>query len=246
MPMTLEMLRALRAVRDEIALPVKHGVNEEYGYKYCREIDWYEVLAPELQKRGFVWWFTVDNVQDVGVSPTGRQRVVRVELTMHIAVEVDGQYHELSIKCAGEGADPTDKAVYKAITGAKKYGYAQLFALPTADDPEAFRDNEESNGTAPHVPLQKVLDAIDNCPTVHQLTAYWNRAKQVVSESAYSAVKDAICDRLYKILNETLKVASEEDRAIWQQTLKNFSFLGERVKKVAALFAAYSDAKPKH
>ena len=40
---------------------------------------------------------------------------------------------------AGEGADPGDKAPYKALTGALKYALLQSFLLATGDDPEDER-----------------------------------------------------------------------------------------------------------
>jgi hypothetical protein len=44
----------------------------------------------------------------------------------------------------GEGQDRGDKAVYKAITGARKYGVASALGLATTDDPED--DGGEENG----------------------------------------------------------------------------------------------------
>jgi len=43
----------------------------------------------------------------------------------------------------GQGADKGDKGVYKAITGAKKYFIANLFLIPTDDDPEGNDDYEK-------------------------------------------------------------------------------------------------------
>jgi len=41
------------------------------------------------------------------------------------------------------GQDRGDKAIYQAMTGAKKYGYAMLFSLPTTDDPEQPKAADE-------------------------------------------------------------------------------------------------------
>jgi len=51
---------------------------------------------------------------------------------------------EISVKVAGEGLDPGDKAPYKAMTGALKYALLQSFLLATGDDPEEERANYSS------------------------------------------------------------------------------------------------------
>ena len=53
---------------------------------------------------------------------------------MRLSHAESGEWIEIDI--IGEGYDRGDKAVYKAITGARKYGLACLFDLVTTDDPE--------------------------------------------------------------------------------------------------------------
>jgi hypothetical protein len=59
---------------------------------------------------------------------------------------------ELTVRVAGEGADPGDKAPYKAMTGALKYALLQSFLLSTGDDPEDDRaDSRAALGGAERV-----------------------------------------------------------------------------------------------
>ena len=61
-------------------------------------------------------------------------RIARVVMNYRFVDARSGD--ELSVRVAGEGADPGDKAPYKAMTGALKYALLQSFLLSTGDDPE--------------------------------------------------------------------------------------------------------------
>ena len=61
-------------------------------------------------------------------------RIARVVMNYRFVDARSGE--ELSVRVAGEGADPGDKAPYKAMTGALKYALLQSFLLSTGDDPE--------------------------------------------------------------------------------------------------------------
>ena len=65
--------------------------------------------------------------------------LIRLELTI---LHSSGQW--IKVHAIGEGQDRSDKATYKAITGARKYALAMAFNLVTSDDPE--RDSDERNG----------------------------------------------------------------------------------------------------
>ena len=47
----------------------------------------------------------------------------------------------------GTGYDPTDKSVYKAITGTEKYALLQLLQVPTGDDPENDKGGKTGGGS---------------------------------------------------------------------------------------------------
>ena len=69
-------------------------------------------------------------------------RIARVVMNYRFVDARSGE--ELSVRVAGEGADPGDKAPYKAMTGALKYALLQSFLLSTGDDPE----DEHANSRA--------------------------------------------------------------------------------------------------
>lgn len=65
---------------------------------------------------------------------------VLVSIRGHFAV-TDGNA-SLRVASLGQGIDRGDKAVYKAMTGFKKYGYRHLVMMATGDDPEQSREDE--------------------------------------------------------------------------------------------------------
>src|SRR5690606_11890286 len=59
---------------------------------------------------------------------------------------IDGETGESrSIHSSGEGQDAGDKAVYKAIRGARKYALMKAFMSPTGDGPEGDTGPDERN-----------------------------------------------------------------------------------------------------
>ncbi len=75
-----------------------------------------------------------------------------------------GEYIEGSME--GDGADSGDKGVYKAITGAIKYIMTSTFLIPTNDDPEVARKDEEKIEQKPYKnkPQKAVKDDIEIFP----------------------------------------------------------------------------------
>src|SRR5215469_13711312 len=65
------------------------------------------------------------------------ERIARIVMSYKFIDAKSGE--ELTVRVAGEGADPGDKAPYKAMTGALKYALLQSFLLATGDDPEDER-----------------------------------------------------------------------------------------------------------
>jgi hypothetical protein len=69
-----------------------------------------------------------------GLTPSGKQTLLTLRFTWTIT---DGDTGELfSFQSIGTGSDSSDKAAYKAATGALKYALLTAFLIPTGDDPE--------------------------------------------------------------------------------------------------------------
>jgi len=65
-----------------------------------------------------------------------------------LVIDTDTGYGE-SFEFTGDGYDVTDKAPYKAMTGARKYALMSLMLIPTTDDPEKYEHNGDGEEEAP-------------------------------------------------------------------------------------------------
>jgi hypothetical protein len=73
-----------------------------------------------------------------GLTPSGKQVLLTLRFTWTLT---DGDSGEtISWQSIGTGSDATDKAAYKAATGALKYALLTGFLIPTGDDPENDSD----------------------------------------------------------------------------------------------------------
>ena len=93
-----------------------------------------------------------------------------------------------NIPCAGDGCDSMDKGVYKAITGAVKYLWRNLFQIPTGDDPEADEHTKEAQKAVAQRKLKELTkktagsaDTLDIKKMVQSITSL--KAQLTVLES---------------------------------------------------------------
>jgi hypothetical protein len=74
-------------------------------------------------------------------TKTGIDKLVEVELEYAFFDVESGE--SLKGHFTGHGSDRSDKALYKAITGAIKYILTTTFLIPTGDDPEEEKQKKE-------------------------------------------------------------------------------------------------------
>ena len=105
-------------------------------YRYAQLEDYRDAIVAGLGTFGLSITTSVDEITRLEDRPTkngGTEHAVQVKLTQRIIHE-SGEWIETVVY--GEGQDRGDKAIYKAITGARKYGLAAALNLATSDDPE--------------------------------------------------------------------------------------------------------------
>ncbi len=147
-PSIAKLSEAMAQVGAEVGGVQKSGWNQFHKYTYAKLEDHVKALAPILARHGLFVLVSTGEVYDVIKPDPGdkkKQRLVRVTLVQRI-VHSSGEWIEC--QTVGEGEDASDKAVYKAITGARKYGLSCLFNLATTDDPE----DDGSGDSAPSAP----------------------------------------------------------------------------------------------
>ncbi len=115
----------------------KSGDNKFDKYTYAKLEDFFDAAKPVMAANGLALLVSVTSCEALPDRPTkngGLEHAVRVMLKGDLIHE-SGEM--LTVTGCGEGQDRADKALYKAITGGKKYLLASLFSIPTTDDPEA-------------------------------------------------------------------------------------------------------------
>ena len=136
-----ELIEAINKVRKQVDSVPKSGRNKAQNYKYAELADYLNTIGELIIKEGLVITTSIDTVRHLPPITTksgGYLYPCAVQGTM--TVHKDDQ--SLSIGVAGYAQNSGDKAVYAAITGARKYGLAQLFNLITTDDPESLPDGD--------------------------------------------------------------------------------------------------------
>ena len=105
-------------------LEEKHGV---YSYPYSRKIVEADLVTTTSEYQGKVTEKT--------------NRYLRIE-TVYRFVNIDNPDEYIDITTYGDGIDPQDKAVGKAMTYSDKYALLKAYKIITGEDPEQFKSEE--------------------------------------------------------------------------------------------------------
>lgn len=115
------------------------GRNDTQRYNYLSEEDVLREIDRRMTDAGIVSWVTCLAYEtSVYEAPSRdgvrlvRSATVKIKLTLTDAESGEA----LECEMPGTGEDSGDKAIYKALTGAKKYAYKEAFRLAAGDDPE--------------------------------------------------------------------------------------------------------------
>lgn len=127
------LVTKLAEVMGEVGHIPKSGENKFHNYKYATEADIVAAVRMGMSARGVMMFSSIEKVEWTEL-PGGKQRVATITVRFRF---MDGDSDAVvEFLGVGQGADATDKAVYKAFTGAEKYALLKTFLIPTGDDPE--------------------------------------------------------------------------------------------------------------
>jgi len=132
-----KLAAALSKAQGEFGAVAKSGQNTYDRYTYADLNDVISTARAGLSAHGLAIATTVEDIANLEPRRTqkgGVSYVVQVKLTVRL-MHTSGEWIEGA--AYGEGQDRGDKAVYKAITGARKYAVSAMLGLATSDDPEA-------------------------------------------------------------------------------------------------------------
>ncbi len=99
------------------------------NYTFQTAEDLVKAIKPKMIESGLIM-FPIQAVKEP--HDPERENLVQVKITYRLVAVEDGSYVDIPV--LGAGADKGDKAVYKANTGAYKYGLKQTFMIETGED----------------------------------------------------------------------------------------------------------------
>ena len=131
-----EITKAMAKVQGAVGIVAKSGENKFDRYKYATEPDLIFAVQGLMAKNGLaLFTSTYDYELMDRVTSKGKKENAAIVKMSGLLTHVSGEW--VRVESIGEGQDRSDKSVYKAMTGAKKYLLGKLFNLPTGDEPEA-------------------------------------------------------------------------------------------------------------
>ena len=180
------LVNKLGDIADEATYLQKKGRNSAQSYNYAMEADFLELMKPLFKKHRVFFTISVDSCdhKELGESRSGtKQYLTTVGITGTFWDRDSGDH--ISVFGYGQGSDPGDKGVYKAITGGTKYILSKCFQIPTGDDPE----DEQVPAPAPQVKKTPVEGPAPEQPVDVEkfrrlMAAEWTR----LGDALYNAV----------------------------------------------------------
>jgi hypothetical protein len=131
------LARKLVAAMKEIDAVGKQGKNEKQGYGYVRAVDVAKEVRPVLIQNGIGFHYSVISTERwERVNPTTGSILYFVEINVLLTFTDSETGESVTVQGLGWGMDSGDKAPYKAMTGALKYGLRMNFIIPDEMDPE--------------------------------------------------------------------------------------------------------------
>jgi len=187
-----ELTKAITAMRTQLHPVQKSGRNDFHRYSYAKLEDYIATISPALIENKLSIVTSVAEVTMLAPRPSKgdkMENVALVKIAMRL-IHTSGEW--LEVESFGEGQDPADKSIYKAITGARKYGIASMLGLATTDDPEAggasithhplkknpaYPQHDKQPMPPPRLinsanntkPLAEYVEMIDGCKTIDEL-----------------------------------------------------------------------------
>ena len=197
----LNLREKFAEVRRRLGYVQKRGHNERNNYSYVTAADLAGSVGDILAELGVV---VIPQLQSISTETpcSSSDRIARVVMNYRFVDARSGE--ELSVRVAGEGADPGDKAPYKAMTGALKYALLQSFLLSTGDDPEDERANSRATLGAERVitpeQVRELQGLIEETGTeLERVLAYYRVATlSEMTEGSYRRALDLLNRKLAK------------------------------------------------
>lgn len=130
------LVQKLAEVMGEVQRVAKTGRNEFHRYDYATEADIVASVRGGMAERLVVLVPSIEKI-DWTERLDGKGKSVKIATLTVRFTFLDGESDQkIEFVGMGQGEDASDKAIYKAMTGAEKYALLKFFLIPTGDDPE--------------------------------------------------------------------------------------------------------------
>lgn len=147
----LNILRKMADIMADTGWIQKDGTVQisKVSYDYASESQFIAELRPLLVKYKVilvpVGVKELSIKEKVTLSSNGNSSVSYITTAVFLYRFYDAESGEyIEVEMPGQGADTTDKGIYKLATGAFKYVLRQTFMIGTGDDPERTDENNKS------------------------------------------------------------------------------------------------------
>lgn len=134
---TQKILDKLLAITSEIGVIGKTNKNSFQNYNFRSVSQAMAALQPLLVKHGVVL-----QPNYTGLMLHQQEKGFTATCTLHLTFYCVEDQSSLMITAVGQGADSGDKALYKAMAGAFKYGVFQTFCIPEDGADAEFSEPE--------------------------------------------------------------------------------------------------------
>lgn len=152
------LVKKLAEVMGEVDRVPKSGRNEFHRYDYATEADIVAAVRTGMAERSVMLIPSITKIEwSERQTKNGIAKIATI--TVHFTFLDGDSAEKVEFDGMGQGEDASDKAIYKAMTGAEKYALLKTFLIPTGDDPEddsgpagkrsAPRDNSRREASAP-------------------------------------------------------------------------------------------------
>ncbi len=147
------LVTKLSEVMGEIERIAKNGTNDFHKYSYATESDITAAVRALMAARHLMLVPSVESTTWEKIARAKGGETKLCTLTVNYTLMDGDSGEEMKFTILGQGEDSSDKATYKAMTGATKYALMKLFLIPTGDDPEKDGENRYTpparNGSPP-------------------------------------------------------------------------------------------------
>jgi len=164
----------------------KTGFNQFHKYKYATEADVAAAFGKAMQKHNVFMFPSILERHCQNYQTRGNKESFLITVKLQVTfVDADSGECFTSI-FYGDGSDPDDKGVYKAITGAQKYALMKTFMVETGDDPE--RDDAAPAQQKPPIDKSQLITALE--AKARQGTEVFRAEWRLLTQEQRDAVRD--------------------------------------------------------